>query len=56
MEEHLGVRPSSKSMTKLSQLARQLDIVVDLTILGDPVAAIRSRHGLTARVTDVDDC
>ena len=54
-EQHLGIGLAAEEMSGRLELVAQLDVVVDLTIVDDPVALIGIGHRLPGRVGQVDD-
>jgi hypothetical protein len=54
-EDHLSVSFRPKTMAGSSQLIANLTIVVDLTVVNDPVSPIPITHGLMAGVRKIHD-
>src|SRR5207237_7767705 len=55
VEDDLRVRAGAEVRAARPQLAAQLDVVVDLAVVGEPETAPGQAHGLIARRGRVDD-
>src|SRR6185369_1226858 len=54
-QEHLGVGASLEALAERLQFGAQLQIVVNLAVVGDDIAAARELHGLAPALGQVDD-
>ena len=54
-EDDLAVAVREKTVAEAAQLLAQLEIVVDLTVKGEPVAPLRIGHWLSATLGEVED-
>jgi hypothetical protein len=55
VQDHLGVGARVEDVAELLQVGHQLDVVVDLPVVGDPIPLRAVVHRLTAALGEVDD-
>ena len=54
-QQHLGIGVGAETVPGRLKLVAQLEVVVDLAVVDDPVAAVGVGHRLLRRVGEVDD-